>query len=572
LEPNRFSVKISFERYPIKSHCTSIDVNNEKGDFMNSRTIRGLLTGMETVFVVAIFMLLCNTTSHAAQHSPGVKQSKAPNILIMMCDQLTPRVLSCYDGPVDTPHIDRLAREGVRFTQATCPTPYCSPTRASFVTGVYPHTHGITQNVGWRQIGINKDDTTTEKILNADGYLTHFYGKWHLVNHNIRPDMPYYPDHYRQYPEYFDELADVWEKTKKLGPEHYQQWYKMYLPIEIWPKLQKAVDAMGDCWKGNNYAQFTSRMGRLKLPVSKYFDVRVADLAVEKIKYAQSKGKPFMVTCGFNSPHDPYALPSPYYEMFDPDKIELPANRHVREERFEKEWARRTIADIDKPGMGDPSMREFLRIYYGSVKLVDDQVGRILKTLEDLGQLDNTLILFTADHGDMIGGHGMTWKSTTAFYEEVVQVPLIIRYPSMFKSHVNEMAVNHVDYMPTILDILGKPIPEYVQGQSLVPFMTGKRDPSTAYPYKFSERIQQHPKAERKILPTTKGSFMIRGQGWKYISYHEGDEYLYNLKDDPGEVTNLIDNPKYQPIRAKLSKELKAWLKRTGWKGAWQNR
>ncbi|UCD28410.1 MAG: sulfatase-like hydrolase/transferase, partial [Planctomycetota bacterium] len=382
-------------------------------------------------------------------------------------------------------------------------------------------------------------------------------------------DVPYYPDHYRQFPEYHDEFADEWEKVRKLGPEHYQEWYDLLLPIEVWPKLQKAVNAMGDCWADFPYAKFTTRMGRLKMPVSKHFDVRVADRTIERIKAVQNKDNPFMITCAINSPHDPYALPSPYYEMYDPDKIKLPANRNIREKRFEQEWSRRTVADIDKPGMGDPSIREFLRIYYGSVKLIDDQVGRILKTLDHAGQTDNTLIIFTADHGDMVGGHGMAWKSTTAFYEEVVNVPLLIRYPRMFKPHVNEMAVDHVDFMPTILDLLGKPIPNYVQGQSLVPYLTGQRDPKTAYPYKFSERIQGHPKTEREILPTTKAYFMIRGQGWKYLRYLEGDEYLYNYEKDPGELKNLINDPKSQNMRTKLSNELNAWLKRTGWKGSW---
>ncbi|MHC4442145.1 MAG: sulfatase family protein [Planctomycetota bacterium] len=514
-------------------------------------------------------LLVIGGCSLQAQNTSRAQQSKTPNILIIMCDQLTPRVLSCYGGPVETPNIDRIAREGVRFTQATCPTPYCSPTRASFIMGVYPHTHGITQNVGSRQIGLNQDDITTEKILHADGYLTHFYGKWHLVKPKLSPDMPYYPDHYRQFPEYYNEFAEDLQKARELGPEHYQKWYEFYLPIEIWPKFQRAVEAMGDVWKDQTYAEFTTRMGRLKMPLSKHFDVRVTDLTVERIKYAHNRDKPFMVTCAINSPHDPYALPSPYYEMYDPEKIELPANRNVREKRFEQEWSRRLVADIDKPGMGHPSIREFLRIYYGSVRLIDDQVGRILKTLDQTGQTDNTLILFTSDHGDMVGGHGMAWKSTTAFYEEVVSVPLIIRYPRLFKPRVNNMAVDHVDFMPTILDLLGKPIPDYVQGQSLIPYLTGKRDPATAYPYKFSERIHRHPKQKREILPTTKGSFMIRGNGWKYIRYHDSGEYMYNLKADPGEVKNLINNPQHQNMRTKLANELNTWLKRTGWKGAW---
>lgn len=266
-----------------------------------------------------------------------------------------------------------------------------------------------------------------------------------------------------------------------------------------------------------------------------------------------------MITCSFVWPHDPNVVPSPYYEMFDPDQIKLPDNWKNPEPRFEKEWSRRIVADL-----GEPGLREFLRIYYASVKLIDDQVGRVLKELDEQGVTDDTIIVFTADHGDMVGGHGMVWKSTSAFFDEIVRVPLLIRYPARFKPQKSDLAVDLVDLMPTLLDLTGQPIPEQIQGQSLVPFLTGQRDPSAARKYSFSERIPQNPTGARKVAPGTKGSFMIRGQGWKYVRY-PNQEFLYHLAEDPGETRNVINEPACAAKRAELSAELDAWLQRTGW-------
>jgi arylsulfatase A-like enzyme len=269
-----------------------------------------------------------------------------------------------------------------------------------------------------------------------------------------------------------------------------------------------------------------------------------------------------MVTCSFNGPHNPNATPSPYYEKFDPAKIVLPANRDAREPRFEKYWSRRIVADL-----GEPGLREFLRIYYGMVMLIDDQVGRILKTLEETGALDDTLIVFTTDHGDMAGGHGMVWKSTEAFYDEIARVPLLMRYPRLLKPQQSELAVDFTDIVPTVLEVLGQPIPKQVQGQSLMPFLTGRKNAKQARQFSFCERVTANANNDRHVLPGAKGSFMIRGQGWKYIRYHHGQpaEFLYDLKNDPGETRNLIGEQKHASQRDKLSNELDAWLTRTGW-------
>ena len=412
----------------------------------------------------------------------------SPNVLFIMCDQLNARVLGCYGGDVPTPNIDRLAREGIVFTDAVCNTPFCSPSRASIITGMYPHSHGITYNVMRRDYpmvksppteeGIKKTDVTTERILSASGYATHHYGKWHLLD----DDLPYYRDMYTEHDAYAKEMAAVFSRVRQTDPTGWMNWYDWILPVDISPAFRNAVKDASTQWKDRPYIEFVAKMGRLKLPLARTFDVRVADKTIERIRAVN--GRAFMITCSFNSPHDPNVIASPYYEMFDPLSIKLPDNLEYREARFEDSWSRQMVA-----GFSEDGLREFLRVYYASVKMIDDQVGRIVHALEETEQLDSTLIVFTADHGDMAGGHGMAWKSNGSFYDEIVRVPLIMRYPARFQPQSCSLAVDLTDIMPTLLAVTGHAIPKQVEGQNLVPLVTGQRDAATARSYGFAERV-----------------------------------------------------------------------------------
>lgn len=492
--------------------------------------------------------------------------ARAPNVLLIMCDQLNARVLGCYGGPVQTPNIDRIAREGVLFRNASCPWPVCSPSRATIVTGLYPHSHGITHNVMRRDYpavpappteeGIKVSDVTTEGILHAAGYSTHFYGKWHLLD----DDLPYYTDMFTEHGAYAREMAPAFDAVRKTGRDSWMDWYGWALPVAIDSRYREALVAAESIWSARApYLDFVKKMGRLEMPPSKSFDVRVADKVIDRIR--SMGGGRFMITCSFNAPHDPNVAPSPYYEMFDPAAIALPANSDAREPRHEKSWSRQMVL-----GFGREGLREFLRVYYAMVRMIDDQVGRVLAALGESGQTDSTVIVFTADHGDMAGGHGMVWKSNSSFYEEIVRVPLLIRYPPLFRPQECDLEANLVDLMPTLLEMTGRPCPPTAQGQSLVPFLTGRKAVPEARRFAFCERVPPGKGNTRQRGARAGASFMVRGQGWKYIRYADAGEALYDLRNDPGETKNRIGEVACAPRKRAMADALEEWQGRTDWR------
>jgi arylsulfatase A-like enzyme len=485
---------------------------------------------------------------------------KGPNVLIIMCDQLNAGVLGCYGGPVPTPHLDRLAAGGVLFEDAVCPLPVCSPSRASFITGKYPHQHGITHNVSRidypaiggpaSEEGIKSEDVTTESLLHAAGYRTHHYGKWHLMG----DDLPYYNDWYREHHEYAADMAKTFAQVRQQPGDTWMNWYDWALPVEQTSAFQQCLSNVGTRWDDKVYAEFITKMGRLELPPEQNFDVMVTDHAVETIR--RQDASPFMITCSLNAPHDPNVITSPWYEMFNPDALEIPANADVRESWLESSWSREIVRTL-----GEPALLEFLRIYYAMVAMVDDQVGRMLNALEESGKAEDTLVIFTADHGDMAGGHGMVWKSNGSFYDEVARVPLIIRYPRHLKPHRSRAAADHTDIMPTILEFCRQPIPKDIAGHSLRSVLM--QTPESQRLWAFCERKTSNPQHTRRPISGNNARCMIRGGGWKYCWYGTNRTSLYHLNEDPGECRNLIGIKQYQNVEREMKRALAEWQRET---------
>jgi arylsulfatase A-like enzyme len=487
-----------------------------------------------------------------------------PNVLVILCDQLNPAVISAYGGPVTTPNLDRLAKRGVLFRNATCPTPFCSPTRASLVTGLYPHTHGIVHNVSAidypttpapkTEQGLLHSDITVDQILNRNGYSTHQYGKWHLSG----DALPYYPDQYGEHREYAREMAAAFAEIRRRPKSEWMDWYGWTLPVSVDPNYAASFPDE-DPIRKHQFSDFITKIGKLGLKHDDVFDVRVANRTIQRIREAKS---PFSITCSFNFPHDPNVIHSPYYDEIDPRKIELPASIYQREPRFEKDLSRQMVATHT-----ETRLREFLRVYYASTRFIDEQAGRVLDALDASGQGPNTIIVFASDHGDMAGGHGMAWKSTQAFYDEIARVPLIVSWPAAIRPGKTDAAASLVDLAPTLLELTSSQVPRHMEGVSLAPILRGGSVAREQFMYRHSERVRPNSGRTRAIAKDNPGEWMIRGAGWKYAIYANGDEFLYNLSKDPGEMRNLAADRTTNATKQQLRTKLAAWLTETDYKG-----
>lgn len=486
---------------------------------------------------------------------------KKPNVLVIMCDQLNAKALSAYDGPVSTPNIDRIANEGAKFTKAYATTPFCSPSRASIVTGLYPHQHGVVHNLGSKQNeGITYQDETSGKLLHTKGYSTHQYGKWHVESDSLN-HLPYYQDQYDYGYQYKDEMAAKGITVRKEDGGDWMNFYNQFWPVEVSQHMKKKRDYLEKIWDNHPNKDFPMKMGRLRLKPEDWIDDILANKTVNQIKESASKNEPFMITTSFVWPHDPNFLPDPYYGAFHPDSLAIPSTKNP-EQKFENSWSRRMVK-----GYGDEGLKEFLRIYYGAVKYLDDRVGRILAELEKQGILDETIIIFTADHGDMMGSHGMVWKVNESFYDEIAGIPFMIRYPKLIKPVVSDIHVSLVDIKPTLMSVTNTAYKEEVAGMNLIPFLTGEKDVAEARKYSFCERVKPDKKGTREITAKTEGAFMVRSDDFKLIIYPDGDCFFYDLKNDPDESYNIVNDTSYKSQIIELETALQNWLENTNWKG-----
>jgi len=453
------------------------------------------------------------------------------NVLLLMMDQHNHAIMGCAGNPVvKTPNLDRLAREGVRFTNAVCATPFCSPTRAALATGRWPHSTGIVINCKPQAPALTGDNGTTEGMLSAAGYATEHIGKWHLGTKSdlrcyrkslsIRQRMTAHRDMLRRR-DYRPEPPRPGEKFIEnpgvyLRPRNYQAW-KNYHASQ--GKKTKGQDMMA--------------IGRQAVPTELEFWRTLADDAVAWLK--SNRNRNFMLTYSAGPPHALWVAPDPWYSMYDPAKVPVP----------------KTLTDPVPPAyaksgpavkggyLGEEGFREMIRCYYAQVTMIDAYIGRLLDALDETGLSENTLVIYLSDHGDMQGSHGgMLGKSLPAFYEEIVRVPMIMRLPGVIEAgRVVNAHVNSVDLLPTIMDYLQMPVPESVQGRSLRPVIERRRPDEVGYG--FSERP---------------GGRMVRSKR----------QELFDLAKDPCETTNLADDPKYAQEKASMRKVLAQHLKKTG--------
>jgi arylsulfatase len=440
--------------------------------------------------------------------SPRSAGGRLPNILWICTDQQRWDTIGALNNPhVHTPNIDRLVESGVAFNYAYCQNPICSPSRSSFLTGMYPAAVNgcINGNDQWR----NSAPLVT-KMLADGGYRCGLSGKLHLAGKMGRPE---------QRPSDGDGYA-VFHPSH--GPQE---------PIanEYWDWLAA---------QGHDYRTLKRELGHI--PAELHQTKWCADRAIDFIR--GNAGRPWLFSYNCYDPHNPFDPPPEFVERYDLEKLEL----LFRESDlpFQRKLADMGINFQTEPEHPDAFDGKLLKAQYlAQIDQIDVHVGRMMAALEQSGQLEDTIVIFMSDHGDMTGDHGLRQKGCR-FYDAAVRVPLIVSWPGRFQAGLRSDAlVELIDIAPTLLEIAGIEQPHAMQGRSLHGILTGQADPGE---HREFVRAEYYGTLEGPQTYAT----MIRDRRYKHIVYH-GHDYgeLYDMEQDPGEFNSLWDDPAHADMR-----------------------
>lgn len=469
---------------------------------------------------------------------------KPMNLVWFCTDQQRYDTLSCMGNPyLHTPNIDRLAREGVLFTNAYAQCPICTPSRASFLTGRYPC---VTKAFFNGNEFFSKDEILVTKLLADAGYICGLTGKLHLTGAEKR--MEQRTDDGYSFMQWSHHPHDDWPE----GVNHYQTWLKAQ-GID-WKKVYGGRFTSMSQWPPTENPGFSGK--EVGVPAELHQTTWCVSEAIRFMEEQKGKGG-WLVSINPFDPHPPLDPPQSYKDRLEVQDMPLPLwqegeldNKPPHQQRDYVIGGQNGGAD-SIIGMSDETKREYFRDYYAEIQLIDDQMGRLIDYLEESGQRDNTLIVFMSDHGEMCGDHGLYWKGAY-FYEGLTHVPLVFSCPDRIGSGIVSSAlVELVDVAPTILELLGMEVPHYMQGRSLAGILTGAAAPDRFRDSVYSEFYSCLKGCHEDIFAT-----MHFDGRFKLVTYH-GKRYgeLYDLKDDPGEFCNRWDDPDYRQIRSLLVQE-----------------
>ncbi|PCE62477.1 sulfatase [Sediminicola luteus] len=447
------------------------------------------------------------------------QQKKRPNVLFIISDDLTTTAVSAYGNtPSQTPNIDRLATEGTLYTKAYCQYPVCGPSRASFMSGYYPHattTFGYTS--GRENIG---DRKMLPELFKDSGYYTARVSK--LFHMGVPIDIETGSngkDDARCWVERFNSQGPEW-KAKGEG-ELVQNNPDGTLPV-----------------KGGNVMTIVKAAG----DDLAHSDGRTAQKASELIR--KHKNEPFFIAVGFVRPHVPFVAPKKYFKPYPHQTI-------IRPDSVPNDWNDIPEKGINyvtsvKAQMSAEQEQKAIAAYYASVAYMDAQVGKVLQTLKEEGLEDDTIVVFTSDHGFLLGEHKFWMK--VSLMEESVQVPLIIKVPGK-KPAVCESFAELLDLYPTLTQLAGIQAPDHLQGKDLSPTFNNPE-------YKVRDKAFSVSQGGKALL--------LRSKEWAYIHYGEDARMgveLYDMQNDPKQFHNLALDPNYSETVAFFQNELKAKLK-----------
>ncbi len=449
---------------------------------------------------------------------------RRPNILVVMTDHQRADT-AMPEHPSITPNLDRLAEEGVSFTNTFCPTPHCCPSRATFFSGLFPSRHGVWNNVCNRQAlstGLNEGVRLWSEDLSDAGYDLHYTGKWHVSVKTAPEDHGWTPhtvsatagtlhgvrwDHYR-------ELATRQEPMERGEGEILRPGYGTY-------RLYGAGDRTGD------------------------HDEQVLAEALDLIPRLSDGDDPWGLYVGFTGPHDPYVVPQRYLDLYDLEDVPLPLSYH--DGLKDKPGIYRRMREMRFGQLSEREVREGIRHFWAYCTYLDAMFGQILAALAATGQAEDTFVLFLADHADYAGEHGLFAKGIPCF-RGAYHIPAVVRWPSGIHSPGRQVDafVSEADFAPTILDVAGLTSDRYFTGASLLPFLEGGGPPAW--------RDAIHTQCNGVELYYTQRSVMTRDH--KYVFNGFDRDELYDLRADPQEMHNLAADPAYAPVKREMCARL----------------
>ena len=471
------------------------------------------------------FMKLCVSSAISAttvgMRGLSAEKKRKPNLLFIWTDEQRADTMAVYGNKkIRVPNFNRLAAESIVFRNAYVTQPVCTPNRAAVMTGLWPHNTGLVTN----NIPLSKDTRCLNEIIDDPEYRTAYMGKWHLG------DEIFAQHGFEEWVSMEDGYSAYYAKGRDRAARSSYHHYLVGLGHK----------------PANQGGQF-SRGYAASLPIEQCKPRFLERSACDFLR--RHRNEPFMLYINFLEPHMPFT--GPLDDMYDPDEIDLPPNfNDPLEENEPESYKKKVRSDAKKYGTTEREFRELIARYWGLNSQVDLSVGAILDELEELGLADNTIVVYTSDHGDMMGSHRMVAKGV--MYEESVRIPWLMRVPAMGRrQRVIAQVVSQIDLVPTLLELMGcVEAAENLPGQSLIPLVEG------------GKVAEEHVFIEWGTRPRVRT--VVSPDGWKLCLSKEDKCQLFNLRDDPYETTNLYDSGKHEGVIARLAERIRAWQKKTG--------
>lgn len=499
---------------------------------------------------------------------------KKPNILFISSDQQHWNTIGAFNPIIKTPNLDKLVEEGTTFNRAYCPNPTCTPSRASIITGLYPSQHGAW-TLGTKLL---EDVTTLGDILLEDGYETALIGKAHFQPLKCTEEFPSlesYPilqdlEFWKNYKEVFYGFKDYKLTRNHTIESHVGQHYALWLEEKGCTNWKDYYVAPTGNMKRADYpgvetlAERTPKgfynaernWGEWAIPEEYHYNTWIAEESIAHMKRYNEEDKPFFLWASFFDPHPEYFVPSPWSTMYDPNDMPVPDFSPDEHDNNPKHF-KMTQEDLpdyssyfkkyDLHGFHShlqkkEELQKDIALYYGMISMLDKYIGKILDKLEEFGLKDNTIVVFTTDHGHFLGQHGLIRKG--AFhYEDLLKVPMIVRYPNKVPANkVSSAMQSFVDLAPTFLSISGIKIPHKMTGKDQKEVWFGEKE--DVRKCIICEDAHDHPTVNVRTYVDER---------YKISVIHGSDEgLLFDLQNDPDEKMNMWSNPEFKDIKIDL--------------------